>query len=65
MMVFSNAYMTASGRWVIRIDPETGDVEPFKVLTRTPSRFDIVGNDLYMGGSSLRKISGFKVTYGF
>jgi len=62
---FLYAYMTASGRWVVRIDPETGDVEPFRVLTRTPSRFDIVGNDLYMGGSSLRKISGFKVTYGF
>jgi len=62
---FLYAYMGAYGRWVIRIDPETGDVEPFRVLTNNPSRFDLIGNELYMGGSSLRKISDFKVTYGF
>jgi hypothetical protein len=62
---FLYAYMGTSARWVVRIDPETGDVEPFRLLIRTPSRFDIIGDDLYMGGSSLRKISDFKVTYGF
>lgn len=62
---FLYAYMGVSARWLIRIDPETGDVEPFKVLNRTPSRFDVIGDDLYMGGSSLRKILNFKVSYGF
>ena len=58
-------YMGTSGRWVIQIDPEMSDIQPLKELTKTPLRFDIISHDLYMGGSSLRKISDFKVTYGF
>ncbi len=51
---------------LIRMDPETGLYEPIRKLNQSAGRFDAIGADLYVCGTTwVRKISDITVSLGF
>lgn len=63
---FLYALMGSTGRILIRIDPETGLIEPVKNFTKDAGRFSEQGDDLYVARDwtyAIRKISNHKIIY--